>query len=312
VLVLAAALVLAGGAGVFSAGTVTRRRTAGPRWWRVVAAPIDADHVRHAFANVLWQLIRVAGHLGQPSNQAVGTRYAELLAENLGQPGFRELVLVATDLDGRRDVVAGLVAEPYRRDFLAGRSEHDRSGEVVDLAGSGGAHAFDIVAAALTPAVLCDPYPLTFTVDSYWRGETHRMCDRPGACARLLDEVAAAGVSQVLIVSAVAAPSEPHRLTPPGLELRRRVGEFLAASEAAALRDALEVARLRFDAVHVIRPAHNAIGPFDTAGVYDEASDRHQDLVDLMARAYDDACRQFIEPVVGASGEQLGQPTASS
>jgi hypothetical protein len=183
---------------------------------------------------------------------------------------------------------------------------------VIDLAGSGAVHAFDVVAAALTPAVLCDPYPLTFTVDSYWRGETHRMCDRAGACARLLDEVAAAGVSQVVVVSAVAAPSEPHRLTPPGLELRRRLGEFLAASEAAALRDALEMARLRFDAVHLIRPAHNAIGPFDTSGVYDESSDRRQDLVELMERAYDDAYRQFIEPVVGASGDQLGQPAASS
>ena len=57
----------------------------------------------------------------------------------------------------------------------------------------------------------------------------------------------------------------------------------------------------------MIRPAHNPIGPFDVAGAYDEASDRRQDLSELMERGYDDAYRQFIEPVVGASGEQLAR-----
>jgi hypothetical protein len=57
--------------------------------------------------------------------------------------------------------------------------------------------------------------------------------------------------------------------------------------------------------VYVIRPSHNAIGPFDTAGVYDDASDRRQELMELTERGYDDAYRQFIEPVVGGSGDQL-------
>ena len=61
----------------------------------------------------------------------------------------------------------------------------------------------------------------------------------------------------------------------------------------------------RFDAVYVIQPSHNAIAPFDMTGAYDEASDRRQDLPELMERAYEDAYRQFIEPVIGASGEQL-------
>ena len=55
----------------------------------------------------------------------------------------------------------------------------------------------------------------------------------------------------------------------------------------------------------VIQPSHSAIGPFDLAGAYDEASDRRQNLSELMERAYEDAYRQFIEPVIGASGEQL-------
>jgi hypothetical protein len=82
---------------------------------------------------------------------------------------------------------------------------------------------------------------------------------------------------------------------------------LLAAAEAAALRDAVEMAQLRFDCVYVIAPSHNPVGAFDVAGAYDEASDRRQTLVELMARAYEEAYHQFIEPVVGASGERLVQ-----
>ena len=67
------------------------------------------------------------------------------------------------------------------------------------------------------------------------------------------------------------------------------------------------MARLRFDGVYVVSPAHNAVGPFDFGGAYDEASDRRQDLVELMQRGYEDAYRQFIEPVVGDSGEQIAR-----
>ena len=69
------------------------------------------------------------------------------------------------------------------------------------------------------------------------------------------------------------------------------------------------MARLRFDSVYLIGPAHNAVGAFDFGGAYDEASDRQQDLAELMGRAYEDAYRQFIEPVVGASGEHLARTT---
>ena len=70
---------------------------------------------------------------------------------------------------------------------------------------------------------------------------------------------------------------------------------------------ALEAMSLHFDAIYVIQPAHNPIGPYDVGGAYDEASDRRQDLPELLERAYEDAYRQFIEPVVGASGEQLAR-----
>ena len=228
-----------------------------------------------------------------------------MLAENIGQPGFRELVIVANDLDARRDVVAALLAEPFHREFLAPRPGRDRRSEVLDLNGVGRDHALDVVLGALTPPLVCDPHGLTYAPDSFWRGETHRLCDRPGALSRLLEEVAAAGATQVLVVSAVAPVAGPHRLQVPRLDIRSRLGEFLAAAESAALRDAMEMARTRFDSVFVVCPGHNPVGPFDFAGAYDEASDRRQSLTELMERAYEDAYRQFIEPVIGASGEQL-------
>ena len=55
----------------------------------------------------------------------------------------------------------------------------------------------------------------------------------------------------------------------------------------------------------VVRPAHNPLGPLDFAGVYDERSDRRHTLAELVDRGYEDAYRQFIEPVVGASGDRI-------
>lgn len=298
---------------VLAAGALLAGRNAGGRrarggwWWRVPGAPLSADAAREWFASAIWDLIRGAAPVARPSTTILGRRYSEALAENLGQPGFRELVLVATDIDARRDIVAALLSDSHRREFLAPRVGRDRRSEVLDLAGVGRDHAIDVVLAALTPLRVCEPYPITFAPDSYWRGETHRACDRPGAVQRLLEEVAAAGARQAIVVSAVAPVDAPHHLRAPRLDVRGRVGEAESVAETVALRDALESMAIHFDALYVIRPAHNPIGPYDVEGAYDEASDRRQDLAELVERAYEDAYRQFIEPVVGASGEQLAR-----
>ena len=59
-----------------------------------------------------------------------------------------------------------------------------------------------------------------------------------------------------------------------------------------------------------IRPTHNPLGPFDFMGCYDDRSDRRQTLAELVDRGYEDGFRQFVDPVVGASGEWIepGQP----
>jgi hypothetical protein len=314
----AATIALAAMMAVLAVGGLIAGRAAGGRrarqgwWWRIVGAPLSAGSARNWFATAIWDLIRGAAPLARPSTAILGRRYSEVLLENLGQPGFRELLLVTTDLDARRDIVAALLADPHRREFMAPRVGRDRRSEVLDLAGVGRDHALDVVAAALTPPRVCDPYPIAFAADSYWRGETHRACDRPGAIHRLLEEVAAAGARQAIVVSAVSTVDAPHHLRAPRLDLRGRFGEWQGVADAVALRDALEATSLHFDAIYVIQPVHNPISPYDVAGAYDEASDRRQDVSELLECAYEDAYRQFIEPVVGASGEQLARARLST
>jgi hypothetical protein len=308
VIALTVLLIVLSISGVRAGHAIGSRRAERRWWWRVVAAPFDAHIARERFVDAVWELIRGAAPIARPASAALGRRYTEVLSENLGQPGFR--VVVTTDLDARRDVVVALLAEPYKQAFLAPRPGRDRRSEVLDLSGVSREHAIDVIGAGLTPSLLCDPHLMTFAPDSFWRGETHRLCDRPGSISRLLEEVAEAGVSQVIIVTAVAPAAAPHRLRALRLDLTGRFGEFQSAAESAALRDALESIGPRFDSVYTIQPVHNAIGPFDLAGAYDEASDRHQDLSELMERAYEDAYRQFIEPVIGASGEQLAHAVA--
>jgi hypothetical protein len=110
-----------------------------------------------------------------------------------------------------------------------------------------------------------------------------------------------------VIVSAIASGAAPHRLRAARVDPRGRFGEFQASAEAVALRDAIEATRVYFESIYVIQPSHNAIDPYDFGGAYDEASDRHQDVAELAERAYEDTYRQFIEPVVGASGEQIAR-----
>jgi hypothetical protein len=85
---------------------------------------------------------------------------------------------------------------------------------------------------------------------------------------------------------------------------RGRAAEQLAAFEAADLRDALQHLT-GVTNVYAIHPAHNPLGPLDFAGVYDERSDRLFPLAELIDRGYEDAYRQFIEPVVAAGADRI-------
>jgi hypothetical protein len=213
------------------------------------------------------------------------------------------------DVDARRDLTFALLSGPHRI-RLFGRKGSGTDADKVDLAGAGRDHALDALAAALSLPLATDPHIITFAPEAYWRGESHRVADRPSAAARVLEEVAAAGVEQVIVVSAAPALDGPHALAPARGDARGRSGEFLVAMESAALRDAQASAAalgLFPGGLFQIRPEHNALGPLDARGCYDPRSDRHQSVGELIDRGYEDAYRQFIEPIVGAGAEAVGQ-----
>jgi len=280
-----------------------RRTMRGWWWWRLLSSPLDVAPLRAVVAQRLGNLLRGADE--SASGVSLGRRYAEVLAENVGQPGFRELLVAVTDLDAHRDIVGALLAPPLRRRFFGPQPGRARQQEAIDFTTSGRDMVDAVLGAAMAPPVGVAAQALPFPPDSYWSGETHRGCDRPGMLGRLLQELDLAQVTQVILVSATAPGAAAARLRTPPFDPRARLGEYCAAAECAALDEAVRAARSQFDAVFTIRPVHNPLGPFDVAGIEDEATDRRKALVELRDQGYHDAHLQFIEPVVGASGEQL-------
>lgn len=287
--------------------TPLHRRSAGNRMWALLGSPVDGGGAVGRAIDAVWRLLKGGAAIRVPEAGDLSRRYAELLAENLGQPGFRELLLVAHDLDAGRDLVFGLVRDPYRRMLFPtpGGMTAARRAEAHDLSSGTQAFLADVLAAALTLPGVSDARLVKFAAESYWRGETHRLSDRPSSVGRLLEEAAAAGAEQVVIVAAAPEPPGPHELRPPRLDGMGRIGEQIASAETAALSDAVRHLQHRFQGLYLIRPSHNPIRPLDLRGAYDEKSDRVQSLDELMERGYEDTYRQFIEPCLGASGERI-------
>jgi hypothetical protein len=303
-LVLGAAAIVAGIDGWRHRG----RRSRGGLWWGALRPPLSATHAVDHCWRVMWDLVRGAAQLKPPSVADLGRRYTEMLSENLGQPGFRELLLAVHDVDAHRDLIFALVAESRRRGLIR-RSTIDaadtRRAEVFDLAGVARDHIADAVAASLSVPLATEWHAVTFSPDAYWRGETHRLGDRAASLIRIVDELIDLGVEQIVLVSATPESPGPHALADVRIDGRGRLGEYMQSAEAAILRDATTTTPgVR---IFTIRPAHNAVGPFDFRGGYDDRSHRAQPLTELMSRGYEDAYHQFIEPVVGASGERVGQ-----
>jgi hypothetical protein len=273
---------------------------------RLIGGPLSTGTLEDRCCTELWNLIRGAAPITVPPPKELGRRYVELVGENLGQPGFREILIAVHDMDARRDLIFALLSAPHRaRFFSRPGTEGVRTAEAFDLAGAAREHALDAFGGALAVPVATEPHLITFASEGPWRGETHRLCDRPGALARLLEEVAAAGAEQVIVASASPPQGHAHELASERGDLRGHAAEPLAAFETAGLRDVLEQWTGRFAGLFLIRPAHNPLGPLDFGGIYDERSDREHTLGELVDRGYEDAYRQFIEPVVAASGDRL-------
>ncbi len=285
----------------------SRRRARGAMWWRLLGQPLDPSEPEGLFQDALWRITKGASNSARADT---GRRYVELIMENFGQPGFREVMLAVHDLDARRDLVAAVLAPEWRQSFAQRRvGAGPREAEMFDLV-DGREHDHGLVVHFLAGGVRLPaasaPHEVTFPDKGYWQGETHRWCDRPELVSRLIDEIARVGVEQVILVSPAPPASTPHDMRSKALDFRTRMGETLRSVETAAFQDAWAMAANRFSGVFAIRPTHNPIGPFDVDGVYDESSDRQRTIAELMQLGHDDAYRQFIEPVV-ATGERMSE-----
>jgi len=302
-------LLVLGVAGVFllaEGWSHDARLPRGAWWWRGLRAPLSSSQAASLAWHSLWDLLRGAAQLKQPAPEDLARRYVEVLSDNLGQPGFCELLIAVHDLDARRDLIFAILGETRRRD-LKRRSttaaDERRRAEVIDLVGIGRDHLVDAVAGALSIPIVTESRSIRFAADAYWRGETHRLADRPGSLIRLIDELIDLGIQQIVLVAAAPEPTGPHTLAPPRVDGRGRLGEYLESSEAAILNDATTTTPgVR---IYTVRPVHNPIGPLDFAGTFDDRSHRRHSLAELMAQGYEDAYQQFIDPVVGASGERI-------
>jgi hypothetical protein len=298
--VLIIAAVLAVSAIQAARGERSRRRVIGAFWWRLLSSPLDATEPAALAIETIWGLVRGASNELRPSPSEIGRRYVDVLADNFGQPGFHEVLIAVHDLDARQDLVGAVLGASARGAFEARRvGGGPREGETVDLTGPLRETLVSLLDGALRLPVVTTPATVEFPPASYWRGERHRLCDRPELATRLIDEMAAIGVEQVILVSPAPPAATPHALRPRPIDLRARIGELARAIETAAIADAAALCARRFSSVFLVRPDHNPIGPFDFGGVYDEASDRQRTVSELIAQGHADAFHHFIEPVAG-------------
>jgi hypothetical protein len=284
----------------------SRRRVSGGVWWQLVGAPIDAGEPASTLVDAVWTMVRGAATGQAPANADVGRRYVELLSDNFGQPGFCEVVVAVHDLDARRDLAFAVIPDSRSASFAERRPVGGvREAEAVNLIAAMRDYVADLIAAGAELPGVTAGRSLTFPADHYWQGETHRLTDRAELVHRLIDEVLALGAEQIILVSAAPPPGVPHAIGPRPIDLKGRAGEWQRSIETAVIDDAIAHAATRFSGVFVVRPAHNAIGPFQFQGAYDESSDRQRASADLVRQGYDDANRLFVEPVL-ASGDRVG------
>ena len=281
---------------------------------------LDAEPGLARLRRGLWEVARGAALSGRPPSEAeLGRRYVSLLAENLGEPGFRELVLRAADLDRGEALSFALLREeaspPSRPRLLA---------DAVDLRVAGNdALFFDALATGLLLPMAMPLRRVTFPRGTTHAGETHRLTDATFASGSGIAEALAAGAEQVIVVTGVpetATPLTRRRGPLARIDAAVRALERRAADE---IDDVWRVSRMVGTLGHrgesgrrawedpangrvhgevdlwAIRPDRRALGPLDLDGTRDPATEVLQTTDDLLELGFRDAYRQFVEPVVG-------------
>jgi hypothetical protein len=314
----------------FAAHAFLRERR---RFAEAFESVLDARPAERRLRRILWEVSRGAAlEKGAPSDAELGRRYVALLAENLGQPGFRELILRAADLETGRVLLFTVLREADRAPAGVASREaagggRDRRADAVDLRREGNeALFFDAAASGLLPSVTGPVRRVCFPRAGPSGGETHRITEATllGGCG--ISEAVAAGAEQVIVVSATP---EAGALAARRRGARARINGVLAALERAAVeRELAEAERLnrvvetlghrtsdggrawqdpatgrlyRQVAVYVIRPSRRSLAPLELDGARDPATEVLETVQDLVRRGGEDAYRLFVEPVLGAA-----------
>ena len=274
----------------------------------------------------LWDIARGASLSGGPPSEAeLGRRYAALLTENLGEPGFRELVLRTADLD-RGDALTFVLLRERKADEAAGRPRAREAGleDAVDLRAPGhDALVFDAVATGLLCPLAMPLRRVSFPKGGLHAGETHRLTDATFVPGSGIAEALAAGAEQVIVVTGVPENSLPlaRRRGPRArMDAAVRTLEQQAAGELSAVdrlnrivstlghrgsdgrgawEDPASGRIYREVDLWVVRPERRRLGPMEFDGARDPATEVVQAVEDLLEQGWRDAYHQFVEPVVG-------------
>jgi hypothetical protein len=322
-------LCAAGLLGLLRLWITQRRRMAETLEW-----VLDPGPARDRLLEALWEIARGPAISRAPSEAELGRKYVSLLSENLGQPGFRELILRTADLETGGPLPFVVLDDAYRSAFASARARGPRSRleglpNAVDLRVPGyDALVFDAVMTGLLAPGVVPVRRVSFPKGGIFAGESHRLTESGVAGGSGLSEAIAAGAEQILFVT--AAPEEARPLP------RRRGPRALADGVLAILeRQAVEGdlrATERFNRMvetlghhtddggrgwqdpatgriyraidlYVIRPDQRVLAPLDLDGSEDPATEVRATTSDLVELGYRDAYRLFVEPVVGAVPE---------
>jgi hypothetical protein len=283
---------------------------------------LDAEPGLARLRRGLWGIARGAALSGGPPSDAeLGRRYVALVAENLGEPGFRELVLRAADLD-RGDALAFVLLQGD--EGAPSRARKGALARAVDLRAPGhDVLLFDVLATGLLCPMAMPVRRLSFPKGAVHAGETHRLTDATFVPGSGIAEALAAGAEQVVVVTGVPETSAPlarHRGPLARIDAAARALERQAACE---IGETERIGRIVSTLGHrgaggraewedpatgrvhreidlwVIRPERRACGPMELDGARDPATEVLQTTDDLLELGFRDACRQFVEPVVG-------------
>jgi hypothetical protein len=278
-------------------------------------ALLDAEPGLERLKRGLWEIARGPSLTAVPSEAEMGRRYVFLLSENFGEPGFRELILRAADLDRGRALAFTLL----QQEAAPGERDH-----VVDLrAPEQAALFFDALATGLLLPLALPLRRVAFPRGAVHAGEVHRLTDASLVPGCGIEEAIEAGAEQVVVVT--GAPEEPQppprrrgplaRVDATLRALEQQAADEIEATERmnrivgtlghrtstgrGAWEDPATGRVYREVDLWVIRPRRRTLGPTEHDGASDPATEVLQTPDDLVERGFRDAYRQFIEPVVG-------------